>query len=918
MKQKRKKLGRKLLGFLLTLAMVVGPMPGMGMTALAVDADLELGEGDLESANQSRNLAVDANGVIHIVYQKTDGSIVYTKSTNSGVSFSDDVTVANNGSECEVAVSSNGRVYVAYHNGSKGYVAYSDDGNNFTSVELSGSDGTSIHLATDGDYVYAIQQNGTALYYSSDKGVTYKSHTGWTGYAYSDVHVDTSNHKVIVLKDNPSVVCRVSEDYGETFTEEKPVKCNNSQISVYFSTATVGSGYAYMSGQDGKIYKINYNDATATEKTVNASSVSTGRSLSSDENNNVIVGYVNDGKVYYQLSTDGGTTFEDGIAVADATAANAAINIKTGDVLFLYSKDGKIMLHREIGVIKGNVNYINDSIEGLEPNMEYMVEVLGDNDTVTATYYISSNETGNIPFIGIDKDGNAYEDLAGKKIKITKAGTSDVSDPIDIEKRPTPDDAEQTGDNDYSKPVDVSDNEVLTTENSITIHPSTEKAKQKYRIYNANGTEIAGQDWVSVGENGDITFTGLAEHTDYILKAYVPATETAPRSNYSEGVKITTMGTIDVTIPTELEFTRDGLEHEFVITTNPADAIKEYCIDKDESYTENTVKFKNPGTYTVYYKASKDNYRTVYGSFEVKVQAPAPGVIVAVAQDYNGVYDGKAHGIEVKVVVPETGAVVTYGTKEGEYTSDKSPEYTDAGTYKVFYKVTAEGYNDKTGSADISINKAESSFTKVPAANTLIYNGKAQELITAGTAEGGEVQYALGTDDKTAPASGWSTSIPSKTDVGKYYVWYKVIGDENHADSDAKCVTVTIGRRSSSGGSSSAPSTPTTPTESYTVPVSSEKTVNVTTNISNGNAVVSEITQSDIDKIVNDGNNSGSGENTGASENTSIIIDVSQAKSEVTSVQLSEKTVEKLTEAVKADNNVESSLNRQRAVPSNW
>ena len=35
MKKKRKKLGRKLLGFLLTLAMVVGLMPGMGMTAIA-------------------------------------------------------------------------------------------------------------------------------------------------------------------------------------------------------------------------------------------------------------------------------------------------------------------------------------------------------------------------------------------------------------------------------------------------------------------------------------------------------------------------------------------------------------------------------------------------------------------------------------------------------------------------------------------------------------------------------------------------------------------------------------------------------------------------------------------------------------------------------------------------------------------
>ena len=801
MKQKRKKLGRKLLGFLLTLAMVVGPMPRMGMTALAVDADLELGEGDLESANQSRNLAVDANGVIHIVYKKTDGSIVYTKSTNSGVSFSGDVTVVNNGSECEVAVSSNGRVYVAYHNGSKGYVAYSDNGNDFTSVELSGSSGYSIHLATDGDHVYAIQQRGTVLWYSSDQGVTYQSHTGWTQYMFSDVHVDTSNHKVIVLKDEPAVVCRVSEDYGVNFTEEVPVKCNDQQIAVYYSTATVGSGYAYMSGWDGTIYKINYNDATATEITVNATTVETGRSLSSDENDNVIVGYVNDdGKVYYQLSTDGGTTFEDGIAVADATSANAAINIKTGDVLFLYSKDGKIMLHREIGVIKGNVNYINDSIEGLEPNTEYMVEVLGDNDTVTATYYISSNETRNIPFIGIDKDGNAYEDLAGKKIKITKAGTSDVSDPIDIEKRPTPEDAEQIIDENYAKPEDVAENEVLTTENSITIHPETgSKAKQSYKIFNADGTEIAGQDWVAVDENGDIVFSGLSEHTEYLIKAIVPATQTKPRSYESEGVKITTMGTIEVTNPTELSFVQDGLEHEFEITTTPADAKKEYSLLPEENYTEEIVKLKDPGRYTVYYKASKDNYRTVYGSFDVEIREAAPADIVAVAKDYNGVYDGKAHSIEIEVVAPQTGAAVSYGTKEGEYTLTANPSYTDVGTYKVFYRVTAEGRNEKTGSADIVIEKADSTVTTAPAAKTLTYNGQAQELVTAGTASGGTMKYAVTTANQEPAAEAYTfdnTSIPAKTAAGTYYVWYKVKADNNHNDTDANYVEVSIGKRS--------------------------------------------------------------------------------------------------------------------------
>ena len=208
--------------------------------------------------------------------------------------------------------------------------------------------------------------------------------------------------------------------------------------------------------------------------------------------------------------------------------------------------------------------------------------------------------------------------------------------------------------------------------------------------------------------------------------------------------------------------------------------------------------------------------------------------------------------------------------------------------------------------------KEASVVTKAPTAKTLTYNGSAQELVTAGEASGGEMQYAIGTQD--AATQPYTTSIPTKTDAGTYYVWYKAVGDETHTDSEAKCITVTIssesngggGGSSSSGGGSSTPSTPTTPTESYTVPVSSENTVNVTTNISNGTAVVSEITQSDIDKIVDNGNNSGGGDNTGASENTSITIDVSQAKSEVTSVQLSEKTVEKLTEAVKADNNVES------------
>ena len=65
--------------------------------------------------------------------------------------------------------------------------------------------------------------------------------------------------------------------------------------------------------------------------------------------------------------------------------------------------------------------------------------------------------------------------------------------------------------------------------------------------------------------------------------------------------------------------------------------------------------------------------------------------------------------------------------------------------------------------------------------------------------------------------------------------------------------------------------------------------------------MINEISKSDIDRIIDSGSGSKSGE-----ESIPITIDVSQAKSEVSSVELSGKTMERLTEAVNAENNVES------------
>ena len=76
-----------------------------------------------------------------------------------------------------------------------------------------------------------------------------------------------------------------------------------------------------------------------------------------------------------------------------------------------------------------------------------------------------------------------------------------------------------------------------------------------------------------------------------------------------------------------------------------------------------------------------------------------------------------------------------------------------------------------------------------------VYDGTEHALIKAGTATGGEMQYAVGVSDKSAPTTGWSTSIPKATGAGTYYVWYKVVGDDNHSDTTPVSVTVTIGSK---------------------------------------------------------------------------------------------------------------------------
>ncbi len=82
--------------------------------------------------------------------------------------------------------------------------------------------------------------------------------------------------------------------------------------------------------------------------------------------------------------------------------------------------------------------------------------------------------------------------------------------------------------------------------------------------------------------------------------------------------------------------------------------------------------------------------------------------------------------------------------------------------------------------------------TTKPQGKTLTYNGTGQALVSAGEAENGTIIYTVGNDDTTVPDTGWSNVIPTRSETGTYYVWYRAKGNAGFAYSDPECTTATI------------------------------------------------------------------------------------------------------------------------------
>ena len=197
----------------------------------------------------------------------------------------------------------------------------------------------------------------------------------------------------------------------------------------------------------------------------------------------------------------------------------------------------------------------------------------------------------------------------------------------------------------------------------------------------------------------------------------------------------------------------------------------------------------NAGDYTVTVSAAENS--ASYSGSVTATFSITPASVNLTANSDTKTYTGEAYTVEG--FTPSVEGLTFAETVKA------SGSGTNAGAYDVtFTGVTLNETKDTTGNyvvtgmtdGKLTIDKAAPVDVTVPTAKTLTYSGSAQALVTAGTATGGEMQYALGT--ATGATEPYTTSIPAKTEAGTYYVWYMVKGDANHLDREAKCVEVTI------------------------------------------------------------------------------------------------------------------------------
>lgn len=170
--------------------------------------------------------------------------------------------------------------------------------------------------------------------------------------------------------------------------------------------------------------------------------------------------------------------------------------------------------------------------------------------------------------------------------------------------------------------------------------------------------------------------------------------------------------------------------------------------------------------------------------YKISYEMSVTFVEVTFAIDFADVtltYDGQPHGVVVTKTDESKHYTITYGTTENDCTLNSSPEYTNAGTYKIYFKVVDnDTLAEEKGSVTLTINKKAVTVTvkdvTITYGETPKFECTVTGLVEGETLSGEAVYSGAGTDagDYEISVSGLTASdnynvsfVPGKLTINK-------------------------------------------------------------------------------------------------------------------------------------------------------
>lgn len=204
-----------------------------------------------------------------------------------------------------------------------------------------------------------------------------------------------------------------------------------------------------------------------------------------------------------------------------------------------------------------------------------------------------------------------------------------------------------------------------------------------------------------------------------------------------------------------------------------------------------------------YEKELKDKVNEAKKEWEEAKYTPAvtvtPADLTYNKESQNLVSESKTSGGKLLYCMDKKEYVYNQDTGKGEWKthktdwSEKIPTATDAGKYKIYYKVEGTDYYQDKAEQEltVAIKKATPVVNvefKNPEDLVVDYDaqGKDIKLVTKAETTGGTLMFSSSKDDK------WSNALPTESKPGKYTISYRVDGDKNYSDVPAKTHEVEI------------------------------------------------------------------------------------------------------------------------------